>query len=273
VDSLGKLVFVGLGLYDCSDLTLRGLRALEEADAVYLEAYTNLVPGLSLQELEEIAGKKIKVLGRRDLEERSGLELIEEVRDKVVVLLVPGDPFIATTHVAVRLEAEKRGVETEVVHAPSILSAAASSTGLQPYKFGKLATLVYPRPEHGFYPLSTYETLADNLSRGLHTLLLLDLRVEEGVYMSVRDAVEVLYELEERAQRGIVSGSTLGVGLARIGSPDQVIKAGTLEELRELEFGPPPHSLAIPGRLHPLEAEALVVLCGCRRELVDRWLK
>jgi len=266
-------VFVGLGLYDCSDITLRGLRELANADVVYLETYTSLVPDLSIAELERLIGKKVKIVGRPDLEDRSGLELIEEARDRVVAQLVPGDPFVATTHVAVRLEAEKRGVKTEVVHAPSIISAAASSTGLQPYKFGKPATLVYPDPERGFYPLSTYGTLVDNLSRGLHTLLLLDLKVEESVCMDIRDAVGVLFELEELEKMGAISDETLGIGLARIGSPDQEIKAGTLRELERWDFGPPPHSLIIPGELHPLEAEALVLLCNCGRELVERWLK
>ena len=32
-----------------------------------------------------------------------------------VVFLVPGDPFVATTHVALRIEAERRGFKTWVV--------------------------------------------------------------------------------------------------------------------------------------------------------------
>lgn len=47
------------------------------------------------------------------------------------------------------------------------------------------------------------------------------------------------------------------VGLARIGHPTECIAYGSLQQLSHFNFGPPPHSLIIPGELHFLEAEHL----------------
>lgn len=53
------------------------------------------------------------------------------------------------------------------------------------------------------------------------------------------------------------SENTIAVGLARVGQHDQVVVAGTLKELLDVEFGAPLHSLAIPGKMHFLEADFL----------------
>ena len=55
--ALNELVFIGLGLYDEKDISLRGLEELKEADAVFAEFYTSLMPGFSIQKLEEMIGK------------------------------------------------------------------------------------------------------------------------------------------------------------------------------------------------------------------------
>ncbi|MDH5532308.1 MAG: diphthine synthase, partial [Candidatus Bathyarchaeota archaeon] len=64
---MGELLFVGLGLYDERDVSLRGLEEIREADAVFAELYTSLMPGLSIQKLEELVGKRVSVVSRRGL--------------------------------------------------------------------------------------------------------------------------------------------------------------------------------------------------------------
>mmetsp|Transcript_988 Transcript_988/g.1417 ORF Transcript_988/g.1417 Transcript_988/m.1417 type:complete len:125 (+) Transcript_988:568-942(+) len=107
----------------------------------------------------------------------------------------------------------------------------------------------------------------------MHTLCLLDIKVKEPDfeamargrtvflpprYMSVNTAAEQLIEAEETLAEGAFSPTeTLCVGLARLGQTDQVIIAGTLEELKEQEFGNPLHSLIICGDTHELELEML----------------
>ena len=50
-------------------------------------------------------------------------------------------------------------------------------------------------------------------------------------------------------------------------------KIGRLEKLSKLikyDFGKPPHTLVFPGKLHFMEAEALVELAGAPREIVKK---
>ncbi|TDA33461.1 MAG: diphthine synthase [Hadesarchaea archaeon] len=117
------LIFVGLGLCSHKGLPLRGLELARDSDWVYMEHYTSLLPELDLRELEGWVGKPVKVVDRQTLEENPE-EILERARKGKVVLLVPGDSMVATTHVDLRLRAEKRGIPTLVVPSSSILSAA-----------------------------------------------------------------------------------------------------------------------------------------------------
>ena len=258
---VGSLTFIGLGLHDEEGMTLRGLAAARKADAVFLELYTSLMPGLSLSRLEELVGKPLRLVDRKVLEDLDAEPLMEEaLSGRDVALLVPGDPMVATTHVAVRLRAEELGIRTRVIHAPSIISAVVGLTGLQAYKFGRTTTITYR--EAGLLSEAPYRAIAENSARGLHTLCLLDVRVEEGRFMTIREGLELLLELEEEKGEGLLGPDGLAVGIARAGSEEPVVRAGTIEQLLEQDFGPPPHALVIPGELHFLEAEALRVLAG-----------
>jgi len=265
------LYFVGLGLYDLEDLTLKGLKVLKRVNKIFVETYTSLLPSFSRTRLEELCGVEVIEVSRKDLEELNGEIVLSAAAKEDVALVSPGDPFIATTHITLRLEAERRGIKTQVIHAPSVASTAISSSGLQLYKFGKCVTIVFPERRTGFLSDTPYEVLKDNLARGLHTLFLLEISVEENVYMRVSDALKLLFEMERRREYGLISNETLGIGLARLGSPQQRIKAASFARLIDEELGPPPHSLIIPGLLHPLEVEALVTLHGCKEEEIKVW--
>ncbi len=248
------LVFIGLGLYDEKDITLRGLELLRRCRLVFAELYTSHMPGLSLERLQTLAGRKVTPLTRQEVESRPEL-LLEPAAHSDVALLVAGDPLISTTHAALRIEARRRGIETLVVHNASIVSAAPSLSGLHNYKFGRSATVA--RPERGFFPETPYEVVKENLRRGLHTLLFLDIKAEEGYIMSAREALEILLAIEERRGEGVVSRDTLAVVVAAAGSPEARVTAGRVEHLLKAELGGLPHTLIIPGELHFLEEEYL----------------
>lgn len=55
----------------------------------------------------------------------------------------------------------------------------------------------------------------------------------------------------------VLDEESICVGLARVGSDTEKILSGTLKELTAVDFGPPLHSLVIPGYMHPLEMEML----------------
>ena len=251
-----SVTFVGLGLNDEKGLTLEGLEQARNADAVFAEFYTNLMPRLDRGKLEHLLGKKIVALTRVQLEDEGAREIINAAQKRRVVFLVPGDPMIATTHISIRLELSKRGISSSIVHAPSIASAVCGATGLQSYKFGKSVTL----PMEPKVPRSVLDTLEDNKERGLHTLMLLDVKSSEPKQLTIGAAVAKLVAEEHSLEQWI------GIGVARVGSHDQFLSCGRFEALQQGRFGNVPHCLVIPGRLHFMEMESLKAFCGAKDE-------
>ena len=256
---MGELVFIGLGLHDHMGISLQGLEEAKTADTIFIELYTSLLPGFSIQSLTELLGKETRILSRKDLEEDNGKIIFEAASRGKTVLLVPGDPLIATTHITLRIEAKKRGVETRVVHGSSILSAAIGLSGLHNYKFGKSVTIPFPTENQSTTP---YSVIAENKKSGLHTLCLLDIRAEERRFLNIRDALEALLEIESRRKAHAVAVDSLAIGVARAGSRNPTVRAGYVNDLLKKDFGDPPHTLIFPGSLHFMEVEALIALAG-----------
>lgn len=265
---MGELLFVGLGLYDEKDVSLRGLEEIREADAVFAELYTSLMPGLSIHKLEELVGKRVSVISRRALEEEDGQLILREAEVGKAALLVPGDPLIATTHLDLRIRAEKRGIKTRIVHGASIVSAVIGLSGLQNYKYGRSVTI--PFPEEGFISETPYRVIMENRKMGLHTLCFLDIKAEEKRYMTIRDGLEALLATEKQKRKQVITPDTLVVGIARAGSREPKVKAGYVEEVMKQNFGTPPHTLVFPGKLHFMEAEALITLAGAPEQIRER---
>ncbi len=242
------LTFVGLGLYDPKDITLKGLEAVRTADVVYAEFYTSPTGARTIANLEATYGRRILPLEREDLEERAEDGILRQAKSKNVVLLSGGDAMIATTHVDLRLRAMDMGIKTRIVHASSISTAAAGLCGLQSYKFGKSAT-VSP-PYGGVISGVPYDTVRDNRARGLHTLLYLD------IGMRIAYALELLESVERERGEEVLKHSLM-VGIARAGSDSPVVKADYMAELKRYDFGDPPHVLIVTGELHFMERDAL----------------
>ncbi len=166
--------------------------------------------------------------------------------------------MIATTHVDLRIRAEKQGIKTRVVHGASIISAVIGLSGLQNYKYGRSVTI--PFAQQRFTPETPYDVITGNKKLGLHTLCFLDIDAEAEKYMTIQEALRTLQILEERRKENVVTVDTLVVGIARAGSQIPTIKADYAPALMKYDFGPPPHALILPGKLHFMEAEALVIL-------------
>ena len=255
------MIFVGLGLHDEMDISLRGLDVVKQSDFVFAEFYTSLMSGISKERLERETGKKIRVLSRRHLEDEEGELILQKAAEGSAVLLVPGDPLIATTHIDLRIRAERRGIKTRITHGASIISAVIGLSGLQNYRFGRSVTIPFPHGRH--LSQTPYEVISENKTRNLHTLCFLDIEVEEGRFMTINDSLKILSTLEERKKKGIITTDSMAVGIARAGSEDPLVKADRVKNLLSLDYGPPPHSLIIPAHhLHFMEAEALITLAG-----------
>ena len=65
------LYFIGLGLYDESDISVKGIEALKKVDDVYAEFYTAKLFGGSISSLEKNIGSDIKILTREEVEEEN----------------------------------------------------------------------------------------------------------------------------------------------------------------------------------------------------------
>ncbi len=248
------LTFVGLGLYDISDISIKGLEYVRSADTVYLESYTSQMMGTDIAGMEAFFGKEIRVLAREDIEQ-DPRDIIERARRGRVALLTGGDPMVSTTHADLRMRVAAAGVATSIIHAPSISSAVCGLSGLQNYRFGKSCSV--PFPAKGWFPTAPIETIAANLTCNLHTLVYLD--IQKDRYMRIPGAIALI---EEMAEKCGIKPPTLYVGIARAGSECPVVKAGTGTALKETEFGPPLHILIVPADLHPVEREYLEIFAG-----------
>jgi len=236
------LYLVGGGLWDEKDITLRGMDAIRKCDAVYLDTYTSFWGGR--EGLEKAAGKKVIVAARGDLEDNV-MKIISLAGISDVAIVVPGDPMVATTHSMIIMDARKHGVKTQVIHAPSIFSAIAE-TGLHIYKFGK--TITVPFTSENFNPESFFDGIKENRDRGLHTLLLLDIR---GSQMKPRHAMELILSIAERRNQEIKNDDRIFV----VSFTDKSkICYGKIGSLMHEEF-PSPSCLIIPGKLHRTEEE------------------
>jgi diphthine synthase len=263
ITTLKELVFVGLGLHDEQGISLSGLAEAKTADYVFIETYTSLLPDFSMKRLEELVGKQIRVLQRSDLEDENGKLVLDAAEKGKTVFFVPGDPFIATTHVTLRMETVKRDVKTRIVHGASIISAITGLSGLHNYKFGKTVTV--PFPEN--FSETPYNVIAQNKQLGLHTLCLLDIKVDEKRFLTIKEALTMLMEIEQKKKLNIATSDTFAVGVARVGSNTPTLKADYLNELLAYDFGAPPQSLIFTGQLHFMEADALIAFAGAPTKL------
>lgn len=59
------------------------------------------------------------------------------------------------------------------------------------------------------------------------------------------------------------------MGIARASAPDALVMAGYVEDLLKFDFGSPPHTIVFPGKLHFMEAEALVALAGAPKKVLE----
>lgn len=259
------LYFVGLGLGDEKDITVKGLEVVKRCDKVFLEAYTAIL-GVEREKLEEFYGRPV-IEADRDLVEQAAEVMLKAAETTEVAFLVVGDPFGATTHTDLYMRAVDRGIKCEVIHNASIMNAAGAC-GLQLYNFGQTVSICFF--SENWRPDSFYNKIKRNVEAGFHTMCLLDIKVKEQSrenmakdikvfepprYMTVNQCIEQLLEIEERRGEKIYSPDSPCIGLSRVGHADQQIIAGSMKELVGMEFGAPLHTVVIPGDMHFIEEE------------------
>lgn len=185
-----------------------------------------------------------------------------------VAFLVVGDPFGATTHTDLVLRARELSIPVQTIHNASIMNAIGC-TGLQLYNFGQTVSMVFF--QDNWRPTSFYDRIKENRDIGLHTLVLVDIKVKEQTmenimrgrkvfepprYMTAAQCAEQMIETEETRAEGAYSAESLAIGVARVGSKEQRMASGTLKQLASTDLGPPLHSVVLLGRrTHELERD------------------
>ncbi|MCH8067563.1 MAG: diphthine synthase, partial [Nanoarchaeota archaeon] len=180
------LNFIGIGLNDEKDISIKGLELVKKADFVYLENYTAKI-NCNISYLEQLYGKKIILADRKLVEMDAEKTILREAKAKEVAFLVVGDAFSATTHMDLFLRAKKLGIKTKVIHNASVFTAIAV-TGLQLYNFGKTVSIPFLNDNIE----TPYDALKLNQKDNLHTLFLLDVKENSNDSLSVTDALRYL---------------------------------------------------------------------------------
>jgi diphthine synthase len=85
------LYLIGLGLGGEEDITVRGLKAVQSCDKIFLEHYTSIL-GVSKENLEKFYGKQV-ILADRDMVESQSDFILDGAQEKNVAFLVVGDPY------------------------------------------------------------------------------------------------------------------------------------------------------------------------------------
>jgi len=265
------LYFIGLGLGDAKDITVKGLEIVKKCKRVYLEHYTSILT-CGKDALEQFYGKEI-ILADRDMVEQGADQILDGALEDDVAFLVVGDPFGATTHSDLVLRAKELNIKHRVIHNASIMNAVGCC-GLQLYNFGETVSL--PFWTETWKPDSFFDKIVANKERGLHTLCLLDIKVKEQSeenlikgrkifepprFMTCQQAADQLLQtiLKKRMEGNLkhVNDDTLAVCLARVGTDDQKIVTCSIGEAKHVDMGGPLHSLVIPGDMHYLEFDAV----------------
>lgn len=232
------LYLIGLGLNENS-ISKQGLEAIKKCRRIYLENYTSDFP-YKINELKKLIGKKIILAGRDFVE---SMEFLKEAKKKNIALLVYGSPLTATTHISLIQEALKNKIKFEVIHNASILDAVAE-TGLQLYKFGKIASM--PKYQKNFTPESFIEIIKENQKINAHTLILIDIGL---------DILQALRQIEASAKNKKIKINKIIV-CQSLGTKNQKIFYGRTNKLKNEKIKKP-YCIIIPSRLHFIEKEIL----------------
>ena len=257
------LSFVGLGISGFESIPIEGLDLISKADVVYLEQFTSPIGKSDLEKIQNSIKGEFRPAKRWLVED--GNEILEMAKEKNVVLLSYGDPYIATTHIELRTRAIENKTQTQSIHASSSLTSMIGECGLHFYKVGRIATIMSEMKS-----LTTpYYVIYKNLIEGNHTVLLLEYNQDKDFFLDPKDALKGLLETEKGQRRKVLTDSSYVIVASRIGFKDQKIISGKISSLINIDFGKPPHTVIIPGKLHFTESDALRLFGKCIDEPFD----
>ena len=251
------LWFVGLGISGTKSISIEVKKIIQEADFVYLEAFTSPISQTHEEEIKKIVNGNFKIAKRWLVED--GQEILKAAKNSTVILLSYGDPYVATTHIELRTRAKLENIETNTIHSASAVTSMIGEAGLQFYKVGRVVTIMNEKKS----TITPYTNIFKNLTQGLHSIILLEYNHDKKYFLDPKNAILDLLDIEKEQKRTVLSDDTFAIIASRIGFETQKIISGKFSNLLKIDFGEPPHSLIIPGKLHFTESDAINVLTEC----------
>ena len=251
------LWFVGLGISGTRSIPIEVVKIIQKADFVYLEAFTSPIYKQHEEEIKNMVNGSFKIAKRWLVED--GQEILKASKNSTVVLLSYGDPYIATTHIELRTRAKLENIETNTIHSASVLTSMIGEAGLQFYKIGRIVTVMNEKKS----VITPYNAIFKNLVQGLHSIILLEYNQDEDYFLSPNDAISSLLYVENEQKRNVVNQDTFAIVASRIGFETEKITSGKFSNLVQVDFGEPPHSVIITGKLHFTESDAISLLTEC----------
>ena len=131
--------------------------------------------------------------------------------------------------------------------------------GLQFYKVGRMVTIMNEKKS----TITPYTAIFKNLTQGLHSIILLEYNHDENYFLDPKDAISNLLDVEKEQKKNVLNIDTFAIIASRIGFETQKIISGKFSNLLKVDFGEPPHSIIITGKLHFTESDAINVLTEC----------
>lgn len=266
------LHIIGIGIYEFDSLSMGSIEIIRNCDFIYLERFTGFISDEFLHKLKEEILKdscstystprsELKFVKRWFIED--GTEILQKANNFDVCILVYGDPLVATTYNELVVRAKKQSIGVRIIHSSSGILSLIGESGLQPYKFGKMVTMM----DDPMSSITVYNTIYDNMCIGLHTLVLAEYNNDDGksdfesssnpFFLHPGKIFELLLEREKEIKLINFSPQTFGLVASKIGRKDSAVVSGKIESLMKFEFEGGPNSIIIPAALHFTEEDSI----------------
>ena len=192
---INMLYFIGLGL-NKNQLTQEAINALQKSDKIYLENYTSNYSDNNSKDLEKQFKKKFHRIYREESEQGFS-NIITEAKTKDIAFFVFGNITSATTHCSIINETTENKIKIKLIPGISIFSVIPMLTGLEEYRFGRTISIV--KPINNYSPSSFFDYILQNNQLGLHTMCLLDIKIDKTskYFMQPYEAAQRLLEIAD----------------------------------------------------------------------------
>ena len=246
---------LGIGLRGTRSITIEQNEVLRKCRKIYIDTYTSIFPENFMNDLSHTYGGEIIPLEREELE---SMAFIKNGKTDSA-LIVSGDPFGSTTHMSIARECIDKNIDLKIYENASIISIIWGRTGLSAYRSGSVVSI----PDFGneYVPASPYDKILQNISMGLHTIVLVDLKNGKNIdSLRLREIIILMRDrhgLEDIMKR-------VSFSIERAGWNDEAIHMDSLENIlgRQLMS---PYCIVIPGKIDFNERENIMALfpdCG-----------